>query len=91
MNIKEDLFDFLGLNKVIELNEFFATRISGYSESLCSTDTYQFDDYSKYVADMYDPKEKAKRREKVFPEDSKKAFEMGVRFVKKHKTLERQK
>jgi len=91
MNIKEDLFDFFGLNKVIELNEGFATRLSGYSESLCSTDTYQFDDYSKYVADKFDPKEKAKRREKVFLEDSKKAFEMGVRFVKKHKALEKQK
>jgi hypothetical protein len=31
----------------MELNEGVTTRIFGYSESLYSTDTYQFDDYSK--------------------------------------------
>ena len=68
-----------------------ATRIFGYSESLYSTDTYQFDDYSKYVADMFDPVEKAKRRKEVFPQDCEKAFEMGARFVKRQKDLEAQK
>jgi multimeric flavodoxin WrbA len=57
---KEENFDVFGLHKVIELNEGVATRIFGYSESLYSTDTYQFDDYSKYVADRFDPEEKAK-------------------------------
>jgi len=48
MGVKEENFDIFGLNKLIELNEMLATRIFGHSESLCSTDTYQFDDYSKY-------------------------------------------
>ena len=90
MNITEDLFEAFGLRKVIELNENFATRIFGYSESLYSTNTYQFDDYSKYVADKYDPAEKAKRRKEVFPQDCQKAFEMGARFVKRQKYLEAQ-
>ena len=85
---KEENFDVFGLHKVIELNEGVATRIFGYSESLYSTDTYQFDDYSKYVADRFDPEEKAKRREEVFPKDCEKAFEMGIRFVKRQKALE---
>lgn len=88
MNITEDLFEAFGLRKVIELNENFAKRIFGYSESLYSTNTYQFDDYSKYVADKYDPVEKAKRRKEVFPQDCQKAFEMGARFVKRQKDLE---
>jgi len=88
MNIKEDLFEAFGLRKVIELNEGLATRIFGYSESMYSTDTYQFDDYSEYVADKYDPAEKAKKREEVFPQDCEKAFEMGARFVKRQKALE---
>ncbi len=79
-----------GLNKTIELNENFSARIFGYSESLCSTDTYQFDDYSKYVADRFDPVEKAKRRKEVFPQDCQKAFEMGARFVKRQKNMEAQ-
>ncbi len=72
-----------GFRKVIELNEGVATRIFGYSESLYSTDTYQFDDYSKYVSDRFDPAEKAKRRAEVFPLDCEKAFEMGKKFVKR--------
>ena len=85
---KEENFDVFGLHKVIELNEGVATRIFGYSESLYSTDTYQFDDYSKYVADRFDPEEKAKRREAVLPKDCEKAFEMGIRFVKRQKAVE---
>lgn len=88
MGIKEEYFDMFGLGKTIELNENFSKRIFGHSESLCSTDTYQFDDYSKYVADRFDPEEKAKRRKEVFPQDCQKAFEMGVRFVKRKKELE---
>ncbi len=91
MGAKEENFDMFGLNKTIGLNENLAMRIFGYSESLCSTDTYQFDDYSKYVADRFDPDEKAKRRKEVFPHDCEKAFEMGVRFVKRQKSLEAQK
>jgi hypothetical protein len=55
------------------------------------TDTYQFDDYSKYVATNFDPVEKAKRRAEVFPLDCEKAFEMGIRFVKRQKAAESQK
>jgi multimeric flavodoxin WrbA len=87
MNVTEDLLDSFGINKLIELNEMFATRIFGYSESLYSTDTYQFDDYSKYVADRYDPAEKAKRRAEVFPQDCGKAFEMGAKLVKRQKGM----
>jgi hypothetical protein len=46
-----------------------------------SFDTYQFEDYSKVVASRYDPEQKAKRRKEVFPEDGRKAFDMGVRFA----------
>jgi len=87
MGAKEENFDIYGLHKVFELNEGIATRIFGYSESLCSTDTYQFDDYSKYVADGFDPAKKAKRRAEVFPQDCEKAFEMGVRFVKRQRAI----
>ena len=87
MGAKEENFDVYGLHKVFELNEGIATRIFGYSESLCSTDTYQFDDYSKYVADGFDPAKKAKRRAEVFPQDCEKAFEMGVRFVKRQRAI----
>jgi multimeric flavodoxin WrbA len=87
MGAKEEHLDFYGLHKVIELNEVIATRIFGYSESMFSTDTHQFDDYSKYVTDSFDPAEKLKRREEVFPQDCEKAFDMGVRFIKRQKAI----
>ena len=90
MNVTEEYFDLVGLRKTIEVNEYVAKRIFGYSESLCCTDTYQFDDYSKYVTDMFDLEEKAKRRKEVFPQDCVKAFEMGTRFVKRQKAMEAQ-
>ena len=90
MNITEDLFEMVGTNKLIEANEWVATKIFGYSESLCSTDTSQFDDYSKYASSVFNPQEKANRRKEVFPQDCQKAFEMGARFVKRQKALKEQ-
>ncbi|MFC1919149.1 flavodoxin family protein [Chloroflexota bacterium] len=71
-----------GVDKHISTNEMFLRRIFGASESLCSTDTYQFDDYSKLVAPKFDAEKKAKRRQEIFPLDCEKAFEMGVRLAK---------
>jgi len=63
-------------------NEKVLKLIFGSSESLFSFDTYQFEDYSKVVADRYDVEHKTKRRRQVFPIDCQKAFEMGARFSK---------
>ena len=57
-------------------------RIFGYSESLCSYDTYQFEDYSKVFAPRFDPEKKAQRRKEVFPLDCARSFEMGVNLTK---------
>lgn len=54
----------------------------GPVEILNVTDTYQFDDYSKYTSSMFDTEAKKKRREEVFPLDCKKAFELGQKMVK---------
>lgn len=63
--------------------EVLLRKMFGPSESLYSFDTYQFEDYSKVVADRWDPEKKARRRKEVFPEDCKKAYEMGARFATK--------
>jgi multimeric flavodoxin WrbA len=55
--------------------------IFGNSESLIVNDTYQFDDYSKYVSTRFDPNGKEKRRNNVFPKDCQNAFDMGIRLV----------
>jgi len=61
----------------------FIQRIIGPVETLQAYDTYQFDDYSKYVAPRFDPVHKAARRRDVFPQDCRKAFELGVRLVQR--------
>jgi len=70
-----------GWDRQFTLMESIMKRIFGASETLVVTDTYQFDDYSKYVAPGMDAEAKAKRRKEVFPGDCRKAFEMGVRFT----------
>ena len=47
---------------------------------LC-TDTMQYDDYDKYDSDAFDEKAKLKRHKEVFPEDCRRAFDLGVRMA----------
>lgn len=54
---------------------------NGTSEFLLSTDTYQFEDYSKYEVSMFSEKHKSQVRAEQFPIDSQKAFDMGVRLA----------
>ncbi|WP_291567981.1 MULTISPECIES: flavodoxin family protein [unclassified Clostridium] len=81
MNISDDYVDEAGYKHNFKITENFMRNIFGSSESLLVTDTYQFDDYSKYVSTVWNEEKKAKRREEEFPNDCKKAFEMGVRFA----------
>jgi hypothetical protein len=55
--------------------------IFGHCESLMSFDTYQFEDYSKVVADGIDSDKKKKRREEIFPQDLQNAYDIGVKFA----------
>lgn len=86
MGAPESQFESFG-SQFIEKNEMFAKIVFGYSETLCSYDGYQFKDYSKYVSSMFDSVAKAKWREEVFPQDCEKAFEMGVEFVNRQKSI----
>jgi hypothetical protein len=60
-------------------------RILGSCETLSSTATYQFDDYSKYAMTYFDGKKRLKRRETVFVEDCKKAFELGKKLCENNR------
>ncbi|HEX9060341.1 MAG TPA: flavodoxin family protein [Clostridia bacterium] len=61
-------------------------RSFGPTMSLMVTDTYQFDDYTKYETSAFNAEEKAKRRKEVFPLDCRKAFEMGAFLAEKDTT-----
>lgn len=55
--------------------------VLGYCEILYSCDTYQFKDYSKYYAGIWDERQKAQHREQQFPIDMRNANELGKRLV----------
>lgn len=81
----------LGANEEMSRERGFEARIAAYgfvlkmifgnSQTLASYDTYQFEDYSKVHAPRWDPDKKAKRRAEVFPEDCKRAFELGKNLI----------
>ena len=81
MNLTEEEMIQYGFGQHLGSNEMLLNMIFGASESLFSFDTYQFKDYSKVVADRFDPEEKAKSRKEKFPKDCENAFELGVRLV----------
>lgn len=81
MNITLDQMNELGYMQGLRFIEEDLKGIFGSFESLVVNDTYQFDDYSKYVVTTFDGNKKTKVREEQFPEDCKKAFDLGVRLA----------
>lgn len=86
MGATEGQMAYLGYEQHFMSSEMFMKHVFGSSETLFVTDTYQFEDYSKYVSSLFNAEEKAKRREEVFPSDCQKAFEMGVRIAQQSNT-----
>lgn len=82
LGVTESRMKTMGYDQQANLNEMLMKNIfGGISEYLFVNDTYQFDDYSKYVSTAFSQEEKEKRRKEEFPNDCKKAFDMGVRLV----------
>jgi len=81
MNAPESMIKEIEYDRIIARYENYFEKFMGPTESLLATDTYQFSDYSKYVATAFDAAAKAKRRQEVFPQDCQKAFAMGIKFA----------
>ncbi|MCB2296044.1 flavodoxin family protein [Clostridium algoriphilum] len=82
MNVTNEQMKDVGYEKGLKFVEDCMKKLFGSFESLIVNDTYQFNDYSKYVVTSFDEKKKAQVREDQFPTDCKNAFNMGVSFVK---------
>jgi len=81
MGAPEERLEAFGYDRAIQLNEMFLKRVFGRAESIVSSDTWQFDDYARIDQDRFDVAQKAARRETVFPEDCRRAFELGTRLA----------
>lgn len=86
MNCPEDFAPKVHYPEVLAPNAQAMKIVLGYCEELCAYNTYQFADYSRYEANMFSEPEKAEYREKVFPEDLQKAYDLGRRLVEKAKS-----
>jgi len=80
MNVSEQLMkeNYAGH---ISVNGNVLKMMFGQAESLCSFETLQFEDYGKVVFNYFDPKERRERRRTIFPQDCKRAFELGKRLI----------
>ena len=81
MNVSEEQAKEYGYPHHFAMNSNFLEMVFGRSEHLCAYDTYQFKDYSKVLCTVFDGKKKAERKKAVFPQDCRRAFDLGVRLV----------
>jgi multimeric flavodoxin WrbA len=81
MNVPKELIKQNNYDAIFQYYENRLQILKGTSEFLISNDTYQFDDYSKYEASMFDEKHKSKVKTEQYPIDCQKAFEMGARLA----------
>ena len=65
----------------ISVTNSYLKHIFGHAETLLVNDTYQFDDYDKYVAPLFSQEEKSLRWFEVFPLDCARAYELGAGLV----------
>ena len=80
MNVTEDVFTMDHYAPFIGLWEQFAGRFFGSAGHHYAFNTYQFDDYSKYVADIFSEPEKAAYKQKHWEEDCEAAYQLGYQF-----------
>jgi multimeric flavodoxin WrbA len=66
---------------IFKFNEMRLKTLHGTSEYFISFNTYQFDDYSKYEAAMFDETAKAKYKAEHFPLECQRAFDSGARLA----------
>ncbi len=82
MNAPENAITAVGYDKQFESTEAMFERIFGCAETIKVHETYQFDDYGRYESSAFNEEERRLRKERVFPVDCQKAFDMGVRLTK---------
>lgn len=81
MNADEEFKKALGYDRQFGLTRTVLERSFGACELLLSIDTLQYSDYDKFESEKFDKEAKLKRHAEVFPEDCKRAFELGVRLA----------
>ncbi len=61
--------------------EWFIELVFSKPERIFAFDTYQFNDYDKYVCECFNKNHKLKQKEEQFPKDLQNAYEMGRKMA----------
>ena len=80
-NAKEEYYDQIGYTAMIEGYRNQLDTFVGPTKILISSNTLQVSDYSKFNWTMFDPEEKKKRHETVFPDEKMKAYQLGAEMI----------
>ena len=86
MNAPKEIAEKIHYDTIINTNAAALDVVLGYTENLCAYNTYQFNDYSRYDANMFSEEVKAKYRDEHFEKDLQAAYELGKRLVEKAKS-----
>jgi hypothetical protein len=81
MNAPEQILQRIGYDRMFAMTQITLGMHFGACELLLSSDTLQYSDYDKYESEAFDKDAKRQRHAKVFPEDCRHAFELGVRMA----------
>lgn len=80
MNVRADHLESVGYTRRYADLSGMLGRLLGSCETLYCCDTLQFDDYSKYYANMFNEEHKRKHHDTQFPIDLQNAYELGKRI-----------
>lgn len=81
MNVQKTMLDQIGYRERFDGVAKTIGNFLGSCETLYSCDTYQFTDYQKYYAGMFDERHKAEHRDRQFPIDRKNARALGGKIA----------
>ena len=81
MNVSEQLMK-ENYGAHIALNASVLKMLYGSSESFFCNETLQFEEYDKVVFSYCDPEERRRRHKEVFPQDCRRAYDLGARMAK---------
>jgi multimeric flavodoxin WrbA len=82
MNGSEAMLEQYGIAAKFDSYDMMLRQYFGNAVHMVSTETLQVMDYSKYHMAAFDEAQRRERREKVFPDDCQRAFELGKSIAK---------
>ena len=81
MNVSEEMVATLGYDRHFVVTKGALEKHFGNCDLLLCTDTLQYSDYDRYESEMFDEASKIRRHSVVFPEDCRRAIELGARLA----------